>query len=182
MATIAIGRTSALFFVAPLGAREVRAAVREGLDSAATHTLRALADAGGQAWLARLARAASDAVAEQAPVDHAVEQAATELEFESVAGLSTLRALGLLGVALGLLGATWELIWMLTGDHGLLGLVAGLPEQVATRAAVQAVANGLAIGWVAFSFRPALSRRARRLRRDVGSLRDLLAGRLGGLA
>ena len=64
----------------------------------------------------------------------------------------------------------------------LLGLVAGLPEQVATRAAVQAVANGLAIGWVAFSFRSALSRRARRLRGDVGSLRDLLAGRLGGLA
>ena len=119
---------------------------------------RALVRAAGPAWDARLGGAALTAHDDGVDVGAHVDEVMTDLRFRAAAGLQSLRVLGSIGSASGLMGACVEFVWLMAGDHGLTGLMAGRPQEIATGRALLAVAIGFSVLNVALSARTQLAR------------------------
>lgn len=137
----------------------ILAHLREGeLESA-----RALAEGGGPMWDARISRAALDAHDQGIDVGAMVDEVMTDLRFQASAGLRSLRVLASIASASGLMGACVEYVWLMNGDHGLSGLMAGRPQEMATARAILAVAIGFSVMIVALSARTQLGREGRAL-------------------
>ena len=122
---------------------------------------RALAAGGGPAWEARLARAGLEAYDGSMDVGAFVDEVMTDVRFQAGAGLRSLRVLGSIGSASGLMGACVEFVWLMAGDHGLSGLMAGRPQEMATARALLAVAIGFSVMIVALAARSQLGREGR---------------------
>ena len=137
-----------------------------------THRFQQLAsavDAAGS-WPARLAAAVVEAIELRLDVGALVDEVMAELRHEASDGLRAMRVLASLGSASGLIGACIEFFWLMAGDHGPAGFVAGLPQQMATSRAVLSMAIGFAITLVALSARSRLGDQARVLFRRAQRL------------
>ena len=143
MAVVAVAlvseRVRVLLFQAPLDTpawlRHLIAALARGDKEQA----RALVDAAEPAWVATLAgRAMSEGVVPS-------EERFCQLRDQAFERLYALRALASLGSMTGFLGAVIELIWLMSGDHGLAGLQAGLPAKLALEAAALSMVIGVSI-------------------------------------
>ena len=133
-------------------------AVLASLDAGELARVRALGHADG--WGAQLTRAALEAQREGVDVGIALDEASADIRYEAGKGVRGLRVAASLGSASGLLGACWEFLWLTGGDHGLAGLVAGLPLQIATERALLAVGLGFAITILSLGARTQLVREA----------------------
>jgi hypothetical protein len=161
--------------VAPVDTKPFLAAVRRALEDGDVEDVRSLAEAGRPAWVPDLIAVtlAGD------PAD-AMERA-SDLRFDATRRLYALRVFASLGTALGFLGALVELIWLLSGDHGLLALQAGLVERIAMERAILAMVLGVAISVFCLVSLAILKKAALALARDLGSAADLLEGHGYGL-
>ncbi len=92
-----------------------------------------------------LARAILDAEGEGADVGVALDRAYLTLRFELEKGLGGLRILASFGSMSALVGVGIQFLWLTAGNHGLAGLVPGLPVQMATEAASIAAAAGFSV-------------------------------------
>ncbi|HJL06167.1 MAG TPA: hypothetical protein RMH85_25130 [Polyangiaceae bacterium LLY-WYZ-15_(1-7)] len=138
----------------------------------------ALAQRGGEAWLARLAREGLEARAEGLDPGLALAELFRDLRFEAADGLRTLRILAHVGTAAGLLGALGQYIWIQVGDPGLAGLVAGLPEERAQEGAFLAIAIGIATAGFALYARAQLKGVAKELLDGGRNLKERLENAL----
>ncbi len=118
---------------------------------------------GGEAWEARIGRAALEAHDRGVDVGATVDEVMGDVRYRASAGLRSLRVLASIGSASGLMGACIEYVWLMTGDHGLSGLMAGRPQELATTRAILAVAIGFSVMIVALSARTQLGREGRAL-------------------
>ena len=160
---LVVGRARVLLYRAPLGTREFLAALRAALADGDRERADELAEAGRPAWVAEIARAALSADSEPGAVDELL----AEQHYEAGKGLVALRGLASVSSALGFLGAIAQLIWLLGGDHGLLGLAAGRAESLAAGRALLAIALGVTVSGVAFVALGVLRRAARELIQDT---------------
>jgi hypothetical protein len=131
---------------------------------------RALAEAGAPAWVPEVVGLclAGEGL-------EALERV-SDLKYEATKRLYALRVFASLGTALGFLGALVELIWLMSGDHGLLALQAGLVERIAMERAILAMAIGVAISVFSLVALSVLKKAALSLIRDVTKALDLLEG------
>jgi biopolymer transport protein ExbB/TolQ len=178
-AAIVVERVRTLFYCAPLEARPYLRTLEAALEQGNHGRVEQLARLGRPAWLAELVWTALRAPDQGMPVEAALEERFTELRFEAEQRVRTLRVLGSLGSAVGLLGAVLELIGYLQGDLGLAGLMAGLAERIAFRRAVTSLVAGVAIAMVCLSAFGVVRPQARRLITDMGRTVRLLEEQLG---
>ncbi len=189
------GQVVLLVVVLALAIDRVRAICYRGAIDAASlrRALMRLVRAGEDARASALALAARPALAVEpalALLDPAVpddermselDERLLELEHRAMARLRTLRILATIGSALGFLGAFLEIHWVFAGDHGLLGLQAGLVESIGLSRAFLSIALGIATSTLAIGAYGAVSGRARATiadgRRLVGSLEEALEKR-----
>lgn len=156
-------RVHEVFFGAARFDKRLGEAIVAHLRSGEIEQARALAIGGGPAWEARIGRAALDAHDRGVDVGATVDEVMRDVRFQSSAGLRSLRVLASIGSASGLMGACIEYVWLMTGDHGLAGLMAGLPQELATARGILAVAIGFSIMIVAFSARTQLGHEGKAL-------------------
>ncbi len=156
-------RVHEVFFEAARHDRRLGDAILAHLRAGEIESAGALAAGGGPSWEARLGRAALDAHHAEMDVGAMVEEVMTDLRFQASAGLRSLRVLASIASASGLMGACVEYVWLMNGDHGLAGLMAGRPEEMATGRAILAVAIGFSVMIVALSARTQLGREGRAL-------------------
>lgn len=156
-------RVHEVFFAAGRHDRRLGDAILASLRAGELERARALSAGGGPAWEARLGRAAFDALDRGVDVGATVDEVMAEVRYRASAGLRSLRVLASIGSASGLMGACVEYVWLMTGDHGLSGLMAGRPQEMATARAILAVAIGFSVMIVALSARAQLGREGRAL-------------------
>jgi len=160
---IVVDRVRVLLYQAPLDTAPWLRAVTSAAQEGEVGETRALVAAAGRAWAAQVARVAVDR-----PEDLPLEEIVSDLRYDALKRLGALQSLARVSTAVGFLGAILELIWLLSGDHGLLGLMAGLPEKVAAEGAMLSVTLGVATSIFAFSALSVLKRGALALMRDMG--------------
>lgn len=101
-----------------------------------------------------------------------------DLKQRATARLRTLRILATMGSAIGFLGAAIEIHWVFAGDHGLLGLQAGLVESIGLSRAFLSIALGIATSTLAIGTYTLLRGRARAIvadgRRVLASVEEAL--------
>lgn len=139
---VVVRRLRVVLFDAPLDAHHFARALDRALDGGDLDQARALARAGGEAWLARVARAALDVWTEPRAVRGALDEVLAELREQANAGLLPLRMIASLGSTLGLLAAILALNHVGVRSGGLLALQAGLVQSLAVAQAVASVALG----------------------------------------
>lgn len=164
---------------ASLSGRPFVAAFRRCLADGDLDRAVALAERGGPAWVARVARAGLGAVGEGIAVERAVDEplADMRLELERVRGT---RALARIASAAGLLAALIELLWLhVGGERGLEGLVAGLPERLATQSALLSATIGVVTALVIVVAGAALRRDAERAYAAALRIAEVLEGAAG---
>lgn len=154
-------RVHEVFFGAARFDRRLGEAILAHLRAGELESARMLATGGGPGWEARLGRAAIDAHDRGVDVGAMVDEVMTDLRFQASAGLRSLRVLASIASASGLMGASVEYVWLMNGDHGLAGLMAGRPEEMATARGILAVAIGFSVMIVALSARTQLGREGR---------------------
>ena len=91
----------------------------------------------------------------------------SEIHSEARAGLELLKGLARLATASGLLGMVGYLLWMMEGDHGLVGLQAGLPEKIAAQRGLLAMTIGACVALFAHASRGMLAPIALRTVQDA---------------
>ncbi len=172
LAVAAIGvvaeRCRALLFRAPVDTKPFLKAIDRAVEDGDVDDARALAKAGAPAWVPEVV---SLCLAGEGM--EALERA-SDLRYEATKRLYALRVFASLGTALGFLGALVELIWLMSGDHGLLALQAGLVERIAMERAILAMAIGVAISVFSLVSLSILKKAAMGLVRDVSRALDLL--------
>lgn len=156
-------RVHEVFFEAGRFDKRLGEAILASLRAGETARARALAAGGGEAWEARIGRAAFDAYDRGVDVGATVEEVMGDVRYSASAGLRSLRVLASIASASGLMGACIEYVWLMTGDHGLAGLMAGRPQELATTRAILSVAIGFSVMIVALSARTQLGREGRAL-------------------
>ena len=156
-------RVHEIFFAAGRFDRRLGESILAHLRAGEIERAHGLAAGGGPAWEARIGRAALDAHERRVDIGAMVDEEMTDIRFQASAGLRSLRVLGSIASASGLMGACVEYVWLMTGDHGLAGLMAGRPQEMATTRAILAVAIGFAVMIVALSARTQLGREGRAL-------------------
>lgn len=163
-------RTRTLFYRAPLEAKPYAKvalrAVRAGDWSAAE----ALARAGKPAWIAEVLGAAVEARKRGEAVTIALDEVLSELKYEAERSLLSLRVLSSLASVSGMLGAVIEVLRFLSGDVGLLGMMAGLSERTTAERALLAFVIGASTAAVAMASRRTLGRQAVRLYREAADM------------
>lgn len=101
-----------------------------------------------------------------------------DLKERATARLRGLRILATMGSAIGFLGAAIEIHWVFAGDHGLLGLQAGLVESIGLSRAFFSIALGIATSSLAIGTYTLLRGRARAIvadgRRILASVEEAL--------
>lgn len=95
-----------------------------------------------------------------------------DLKQRATERLRTLRILATIGSAIGFLGAAIEIHWVFAGDHGLLGLQAGLVESIGLSRAFLSIALGIATSSIAIGTYTVVASRGRAI---VADGRRLLA-------
>ena len=156
-----------IFFAAPLDARLFGRALDRALDAGDIEQARALARAGGGAWLARIARAALDVWAAPSTVTGALDEALADLRDDADSGLRPLRVVATLASTLGMLSAILALNGVGVRSGGLLALQAGLQQSLAVEQAVAAVALGGSTAVVLLVARAVVRRHTKRLYDDA---------------
>jgi hypothetical protein len=152
-----------VLFDAPLDARTFSRALDRALDAGDLDAARALARAGGDAWLARISRAALDAWPEPRAVSASLDEALAELRGEADAGLRPLRMVASLASTLGMLAAILALNHVGVPSGGLLALQAGLVQSLVVAQAVASVAMGGCTAMVVLMARALIRRHTKRL-------------------
>ncbi len=137
--------------------RSLRADDAEGVEG--------LLEGAGDSWAGRVARAAllTDGENLDQPT---VDEVLADQRYESSRHLLTLRVAMTLGSISGLLGALIEYLGLPAARHSLLGLVPGLPEERALRAAMISMAIGVGVAIIAGVSLRLLRRRAKQLYAD----------------
>jgi hypothetical protein len=135
---VAAERIRELLFRAPLAPSFTSAVVAALEDGDRAHA-EALTRAGGTAWVAETLHA------RLGPEPSMAEELLAELGYRATRRLYALRVFASLGTATGFLGAISQLIWLMSGDHGLLALKAGLVERIAMERALLCLVTGVAI-------------------------------------
>jgi len=171
-----VDRFRELLFIAPVDTTPYLAAVGHALADGDLDEARDLARRGSPAWVPAVLelglRDGSETEAGEGEAD-LFEQVA-ELRYMASRRIYPLRVFASLGTALGFLGALKEIIWMFSGDHGLLALKAGLVESIAMERAILAMALGIAISVFSLVALRIVKRAAMGLMRDVAKANDLL--------
>jgi len=165
---LVVDRFRALLFRAPLDTKPFLAAVGHALEDGDVDDARSLAAAGRPAWVAEVVEIGLEATGRE------VMERAAEVRFEATQRLYALRVFASLGTALGFLGAMVELIWLMSGDHGLLALQAGLVERIAMERGILAMVLGVAISVFCLVALSILKKAAIALVQDVARASDLL--------
>lgn len=160
---VVVRRLRVVLFAAPLDARLFGRALDRALDARDLDQARALARAGGDAWLARIARAGLDVWSEPRAVPGALDEALAELRDDADRGLGPLRMLASLASTLGMLAAILSLNGVGVPSGGLLALQAGLQQSMAVAGAVAAVAVGGCTAVVILVARAVIRRHTKRL-------------------
>lgn len=169
-------RVRAIFFHGAAHDRRYGEAVLASLDAGEIERVRSLGRAGG--WAAQITRAALDAQREGVDVGLALDEASADIRFEAGKGVRGIRVAASLGSASGLLGACWEFLWLTGGDHGLAGMVAGLPLKIATERALLAVCMGFGVTILCLGARTQLVREATLQLARIRKLAEGLESRL----
>ena len=136
--------------------------------------LATLAERAGDAWVAALTFDALEAITEGTDVGARLDERMIEIRFDAGRGLRSLRVLASLASASGLMGAVGAYLWMLSGDHGLAGLQAGLPMRIATGWGITSVSVGFLAMLLMMSIRNRIAVLASGLRRDCRHLAEAL--------
>lgn len=160
---VVVRRVRELGFRSQLDVQPFVSAMRGAIMVEDLEHARRIATLGLPAWVARVGEAALDAREAGLPVGAIVEETLADVRFESQEGIRTLRVLATIASATGLLGAIWEVMWMLGSDHGLLDLVPGLAQQVAFQNAMMSMVSGISIALFAGVSMTALRRHGRRM-------------------
>lgn len=160
-------RTRTLFYRAPLEARPYARAALRAVRSGDWDAASSLARTGQPAWIAEVLTAAVEARGRGEPVTLALDEVLVELKYQAERSLGSLRVLASLASVLGMLGAVIEALRFLSGDVGLLGLMAGLSERAAFQRALLAFVIGASTAAVALASRRTLGRQAIRLYREA---------------
>jgi hypothetical protein len=105
-----------------------------------------------------------------------LDEVRAELADRIMARLFAVKVVGRVGTALGFLGAILWLIWMMSGDHGLLALKAGLVEKIAVEGALLSMTLGVATSVFCMAALSILRRAAVALVKDVDRTIDRLGG------
>lgn len=107
-----------------------------------------------------------------------LDERLVDLEQRATERLRPLRVLATLASAVGFIGAFLEIHWIFAGDHGLMGLQAGLVESVGLSRAFLSIALGIGTSSLGIAAYTLLAKRARALiadgRRLVGSVEEAL--------
>lgn len=176
---LVVERIRTLFFEAPVDARPVLRVVRAALSEGNRDRVRAMVEAGRPAWVLRLVGAVLDGDEAGDDPQAVLDEELSELRYQATRRLDGLRVLGSVASASGMFGAVLELIWYFQGDHGLAGLKAGLPEELAFERALLSVVIGFTLaGACLLTLRP-LRAQARRLRADLSRAERALEAALG---
>lgn len=176
-----------LLFIAPVDTVPYLAAVDRALADGDLEEARDLARGGRPGWVPAVLelglKSGPDASGEggDLPSDAEAGEGAFDV-FEQVAELRylasrriyPLRVFASLGTALGFLGALKELIWLFSGDHGLLALKAGLVESIAMESAIVSMSLGVAISVFCLVALRVVKGAAVGLMRDVAKANELL--------
>ncbi|MFW6067490.1 MAG: hypothetical protein ACOC97_04070 [Myxococcota bacterium] len=178
-AGVLVGRLRVLMYRAPLPARPFRRVLVAQVGAGELDRARALAEAARPSWVGEMAAHLLDVHAEGGDPEAELDPFLLELRYEATRGLWSVRALAALASAGGLLGAVWVLLRLLQGDHGLEGLMAGLPERLAFERALLSLLLGAVTASVCLYARAVLARQARRLLREVREISDALLDALG---
>lgn len=173
-AALIVARLRALFFVAPLPVRPLRRMLESRVRRGDLTRALALAEHARPAWIAEAAAAVLRARVRGKDPLSAVEPMLLDLHYEAGRGLWAIRVLATIASAMGLLGALAALMNLLYGDHGLTGLVRGLPERLAFERALLSMLIGMSTAGVCLYAWRLLRRRARRLLDDVREVTDAL--------
>jgi len=160
---VVVRRLRVVLFTAPLDARLFGRALDRALDANDLDQARTLARAGGDAWLARIARAALDAWAEPATVSGVLDETLADLREDADSGLRPLRMIASLASTLGMLAAILGLNGVGVPSGGLLALQAGLQQSLAVGQAVASVAIGGATAVIVLLARAVVRRHTKRL-------------------
>ena len=171
-------RLRALVVRGDLEARPYVAAVRRAWVSGEDAVARRLIEGGRPAWVAEVLAAAQDAKDAGTPVMASVDEVLVDLRFEALRGLRTIRGLSSLGSVSGLLGALIQVVWLLGGNHGLEGLMPGLPEKLAAERAMLSMVFGMAIALVAFGSLRVVADVGKRLLREASDAAKMVERRL----
>jgi len=186
LAAAAIGfvvdRFRALLFIAPVDTAPYLAAVGHALADGDLDEARDLARRGSPGWVPAVLELGlgdgdgsdDEADTESGEGDHDLFEQVAEFRYLASRRIYPIRVFASLGTALGMLGALKELIWMFSGDHGLLALKAGLVESIAMQRAILAMALGIAISIFSLVALQIVKRAAMALMRDIAQANDLL--------
>ncbi len=180
LAAAAIGfvvdRFRALLFIAPVDTAPYLAAVGHALADGDLAEARDLARRGSPGWVPAVLELGlrDGSEPESGEGDHDLFEQVAEFRYLASRRIYPIRVFASLGTALGMLGALKELIWMFSGDHGLLALKAGLVESIAMERAILAMALGIAISIFSLVALQIVKRAAMALMRDVAQANDLL--------
>lgn len=176
--TLAVERCHTLFYRRALDAPRFRHALVRLLDARRFEDARTLVFAARPAHTAEVVWTALDpSVAEE---ERHIE-AQTRLgaaEDRVIRGLRVLRIGASIGSVLGFIGAAIEIRWVFAGEHGLLGLQAGLVENIGLGRAALSIALGIATSAFALGTWGILRSGARELiadgRRALSTVEDLV--------
>lgn len=173
-AALIVGRLRVLYFVAPLPARPLRRRLEAHLRRGDVQGALALAERARPAWVGMAAADILHALARGEDPLPVAETTLLDWHAEAGRGLWAIRVLATVASALGLLGALWALIGFLYGNHGVAGLMEGLPERLAFEQALLSMLIGMCTAGVCLYAWRLLGRRARRLVKDVSEVTDAL--------
>jgi hypothetical protein len=158
-----------LLYRAPLDTSVFLAALGRALEDRDEAGARAMAERGRPAAVAEIATHVLSGAGE-------LDEVRAELSDRIMARLFAVKVVGRVGTALGFLGAILWLIWMMSGDHGLLALKAGLVEKIAVEGALLSMTLGVATSVFCMAALSILRRAAVALVKDVDRTIDRLGG------
>lgn len=165
-----------LFFDAPLTTAVFVRACERYARAGEVCGERALTEAGGAAWLARVYGAALESRSDPSAGGGGAEELAVDLRDSGERLIRPLRGLASLAAALGMLSAILSLNGVGVPKGGLLALQAGLVQKLSLEQALSCFALGGATSGVALASVTALRRQLARLRNDLDLLLTVVDG------
>jgi biopolymer transport protein ExbB/TolQ len=172
-------RMRSLFFRAAVDAAPLRRALVRAIRDGHLESARALAAAVRPAYAVEPTWVLLDPALDDAERIAELDDRLYDIEARAERGLRALRIAGRVASAVGFVGAAIEIHWVFNGEHGLLGLQAGLVESIGMSRAFLSIALGVATSSFALGSWGVLRKQARSVvaegRRICASVEEALA-------